>query len=63
MTALYGFGSEAEQPKDYKCDCTLCGENQKDWTSMSNTQKMVRALIVTSQFLAHNDANKTPFSD
>lgn len=61
MTPLYGFGGKAGQPKDYKCDCSFCGGDQADWTAMSNTQKMVRALIVTAQFMAHQKANKIPF--
>jgi hypothetical protein len=28
MTPLYGFGDKAGQPKDYKCDCSLCGADQ-----------------------------------
>jgi len=61
MTPLYGFSDKAGQPKDYQCDCTLCGGDPDDWTAMSNTQKMVRALIVTAQFMAHQEANKIPF--
>jgi len=63
MIPLYGFGDKAGQPKDYKCDCSLCGGDPDDWTAMSNTQKMVRALIVTAQFMAHQEANKIPFQN
>jgi hypothetical protein len=41
----------------------LCGGDPDDWTAMSNTQKMVRALIVTAQFMAHQEANKIPFQN
>ena len=61
MIPLYRFSDKSGQPKDYKCDCTLCGGDPDDWTAMSNTQKMVRALILTTQYMAHQEANKIPF--
>ena len=61
MTPLYRFSDKSGQPKDYKCDCTLCGGDPDDWTAMSNTQKMVRALILTTQYMAHQEANRIPF--
>ena len=63
MTPLYGFSGLAGRKLDYKCDCSLCGGDPDDWTAMSNTQKMVRALIVTAQFMAHQEANKIPFQN
>ena len=46
MTPLYGFGDKAVRKKDYKCDCSLCVGNQDNWTTLSETQKMVKALIL-----------------
>ena len=63
MIPLYGFSGLAGRKLDYKCDCSLCGGDPDDWTAMSNTQKMVRALIVTAQFMAHQEANKIPFQN
>ena len=61
MTPSYGFSDKAGQPKHYICDCTLCGGDPDDWTAMSNTQKMVKALILTAQYMAHQEANRIPF--
>ena len=61
MTPLYGFSDKAAQHYDYKCDCTLCGGDQSDWTTMSDTQKMTRALIVIAQYKVNEDLKKTPF--
>ena len=63
MIPLYGFGDKARQPKDYKCDCSLCGADQTDWEALSTTQKMVRALILIAQYKVHEDLKKQPFKN
>jgi len=50
MTHLHGFGDKAVRKKDYKCDCSLCGGNQDNWTTLSETEKMVKALILKAQW-------------
>ena len=63
MTPLHGFGGKAGQPNDYKCDCNLCGGEQTDWEDLSNTQKMVRALILIAQYKVHENLKKQPFKN
>ena len=61
MTPLYGFGDKAVRKKDYKCDCSLCGGNQDNWTTLSEMQKMVKALILKAQCEAELSATRKPF--
>ena len=61
MTPLYGFGDKVVCKKDYKCDCSLCGGNQDNWTTLSETQKMVKALILKAQCEAELSATRQPF--
>ena len=63
MTPLYGFDDKAGQPYDYKCDCSLCGGDQTDWGALSNTQKMVRALLLIAEYKVHEDLKKQPFKN
>ena len=63
MIPLYGFGDKAGQPYDYKCDCSLCGGDQTDWEALSNTQKMVRALLLIAEYKVHEDLKKQPFQN
>jgi len=41
----------------------LCGADQTDWEALSNTQKMVRALILIAQYKVHEDLKKQPFKN
>ena len=61
MTPLYGFGDKAVRKKDYKCDGSLCGGNQDNWTTLSEMQKMVKALILKAQCEAELSATRQPF--
>ena len=63
MTPLYGFGDKAGQPYDYKCDCSLCGGDQTDWGALSNTQMMVRALLLIAEYKVHEDLKKQSFKN
>jgi hypothetical protein len=60
MTPLYGFGDKTKQPCDYKCDCTLCGGDQTDWEALSDTQKMVRALLLIALYKVSEDWKNPP---
>ena len=59
MTPLYGFGDKAVRKKDYKSDCSLCGGNQNNWTTLSKTQKMVKALTCAMRGLIISDTPAT----
>ena len=34
------------------CDFEVCAANQLDWSKLSNTEKMVKAMILKVQFVA-----------
>ena len=61
MIPLYGFSGLAGRIQDYKCDCSLCGGNQDNWTALSETQKMVKAIILKAQCEAELSATRQPF--
>lgn len=61
MIPLYGFSGLAGCKQDYKCDCSLCGGNQDNWTTFSETQKMVKAIILKAQCEAELSATRQPF--
>ena len=61
MIPLYGFSGLAGRKQDYKCDCSLCGGNQDNWTALSETQKMVKAIILKAQCEAELSATRQPF--
>ena len=39
-------------PRHEVCDCEVCATNQLDWSKLSNTEKMVKAMILKAQFAA-----------
>ena len=34
------------------CQCEVCAANRLDWSTLSNTEKMVKALLLKAQFAA-----------
>jgi hypothetical protein len=61
MIPLYGSSGLAERKQDYNCDCSLCGGNQDIWTTLSETQKMVKAIILKAQCEEELSATRQPF--
>jgi hypothetical protein len=61
MIPLYGFSGLAGREQGYNCDCSLCGGNQGNWTTLSETQKMVKAIILRAQCEAELSATRQPF--
>jgi hypothetical protein len=61
MTPLYGFRGSSGPKSDYVCDCSLCGGDQDNWTTLSETQKMVKAILLKAQCEAVLNATQQPF--
>ena len=34
------------------CQCEVCAANKLDWSTLSNTEKMVKAMLLKAQFAA-----------
>ena len=34
------------------CQCEVCTANRLDWSKLSNTEKMVKAILLKAQFAA-----------
>ena len=34
------------------CQCEICAANRLDWSMLSNTDKMVKAMLLKAQFAA-----------
>ena len=34
------------------CHCEVCAANRLDWSKLSNTEKMVKAMLLKAQFAA-----------
>lgn len=34
------------------CQCEVCATNRLDWQTLSNTEKMVKAVLLKAQFAA-----------
>lgn len=45
-------GYKRLMPRHEVCDCEVCATNQLDWAKLSNTEKMVKAMILKAQFAA-----------
>ncbi|MBL6779745.1 MAG: hypothetical protein ACO3K9_01730 [Paracoccaceae bacterium] len=45
-------GYKRLMPRHEVCDCEVCATNQLDWSKLSNTEKMVKAMILKAQFAA-----------
>jgi hypothetical protein len=63
MIPLYGFSHLAGQNEVYKCDCSLCGGDQNNWTKLSETQKMVKAILLKALCEAELSATRQPFQN
>lgn len=61
MTPLYGFKGLTGRDGGYVCDCSLCGGDQDNWTTLSETQKMVKSIILKAQCEAELNATLQPF--
>jgi hypothetical protein len=61
MIPLYGFRGFTRPKGDYVCDCSLCGGDQDNWTKLSETQKMVKAILLKAQCEAELNATQQPF--
>ena len=61
MTPLYGFKGLTGRDGGYLCDCSLCGGDQDNWTTLSETQKMVKAILLKAQCEAELNATLQPF--
>ena len=61
MIPLYGFKGLTGRDSGYVCDCSLCGGDQDNWTTLSETQKMVKAILLKAQFEAELNATHQPF--
>ncbi|NCV50367.1 MAG: hypothetical protein EBX03_10110 [Rhodobacteraceae bacterium] len=63
MIPLYGSSGIVGRKENYKCDCALCGGDQDNWTTLSETQKMVKAIILKAQCEAELSALRRPFQN
>ena len=61
MIPPYGFRGLTGRKGDYACDCSLCGGDQDNWTTLSETQKMVKAILLKAQYEAELNATHQPF--
>ena len=61
MIPLYGFKGLTGRDGGYVCDCSLCGGDQDNWTTLSETQKMVKAILLKAQCEAELNATQQPF--
>ena len=51
--AFFGFyGKDKED-----CDCGICASNNIDWNALTNTEKMVKAMILKAQMTAEKNGS------
>ena len=48
-----GFSGHDQAP----CDCEMCAPNTIDWSALTNTEKMVKAILLKAQITAELEAN------
>jgi hypothetical protein len=46
--AFFGFSAEDQSA----CNCGMCGPNTIDWATLTNTEKMVKAMLLKAQITA-----------
>ena len=46
--AFFGFCGKNQSV----CDCGMCAPNNVDWTRLTNTEKMVKAMLLKAQITA-----------
>ena len=56
--AFFGFSGKDQ----VSCDCGMCASKKIDWTALTNTEKMVKAMLLKAQLTAElNGQTKAPF--
>ena len=51
--AFFGlYGTDKED-----CDCGMCAPNNIDWNALTNTEKMVKAMILKAQITAEQNGS------
>ena len=45
---FFGFSGEDQSV----CNCGMCGPNTIDWATLTNTEKMVKAMLLKAQITA-----------
>ena len=46
--AFFGFSGKDQ----FICDCGMCAPSNVDWTRLTNTEKMVKAMLLKAQITA-----------
>jgi len=60
MIPDYGFSNFFPKHKQ-QCKCEYCSSLNVDWTKLSKTEKMVKALILKANIMAELNSFKTNF--
>ena len=60
MIPDYGFSNFFPKHKQ-QCKCEYCSSLNVDWTKLSKTEKMVKALILKANIMAELNSLKTNF--
>ena len=56
--AFLGFSGKDQ----VSCDCGMCKSRKIDWTALTNTEKMVKAMLLKAHITAElNGQTKAPF--
>ena len=56
--AFFGFSGKDQ----VLCDCGMCKSRKIDWTALTNTEKMVKAMLLKAHITAElNGQTKAPF--
>lgn len=56
--AFFGFSGKDQ----VSCDCGMCKSRKIDWTALTNTEKMVKAMLLKAHITAElNGQAKAPF--
>ena len=56
--AFFGFSGKDQ----VSCDCGMCKSRKIDWTALTNTEKMVKAMLLKAHITAElNGQTKAPF--
>ena len=56
--AFFGFSGKDQ----VSCDCGMCKSRKIDWTALTNTEKMVKAMLLKAHITAElNDRQRHHF--
>ena len=44
-------------PDETRYDCGICAANNIDWSALTSTKKMVKAILLKAQMIAELEAN------